>query len=107
MGTFGPVAFKVILRSFSTLAIFHENTICQKLHLRYSFNKSQPKFIKILLNYLLNGPHKTTFGTFDILKIEILTMVLVVVVVVLCLLFSFWLTWDPRGGKFQTATLLL
>ncbi len=40
------------------------------------------------LNFLLNGPHKTTFGIFEILKIEILTI-----------FFSFSLTWDPMGVK--------
>ncbi len=35
--------------------------------------KSQPKVFK-LLNFLPNGPHKTTFGTFEIFKIEILTL---------------------------------
>ncbi len=39
---------------------------------RYSY-KSQPKVSKPLLNFLPNGPHKTTFGIFEILKIEILT----------------------------------
>ncbi len=28
---------------------------------------------KLFLNFLCNGPHKTTFGIFEILKIEILT----------------------------------
>ncbi len=39
----------------------------------YSSYKSQPKVLTLFLNFLPNGPHKTTFGIFDILKIEILT----------------------------------
>ncbi len=27
--------------------------------------KSQPKVFKLLCNFLPNGPHKTTFGTFE------------------------------------------
>ncbi len=50
--------------------------------------KSQPKVFK-LLNFLPSGPHKTTFGTFDIFKIEILTIFMG--------LFS--LTSDPIGAK--------
>ena len=38
----------------------------------YSY-KSQPKAFKLFVNFLLNGPHKTTLGTFEILNIEILT----------------------------------
>ncbi len=34
--------------------------------------KSQPKAFKLFLNFLPNGPHKTVFGIFEILKIEIL-----------------------------------
>ncbi len=44
-----------------------------KISKRYSSYKSQPKAFKLLLNFLSNGPHKTKFGIFDILKIEILT----------------------------------
>ncbi len=39
---------------------------------RYSY-KWQPKVFKLFLNFLPNDPHKTTFGIFEILKIEILT----------------------------------
>ncbi len=35
----------------------------------YSSYKSQPKAFKLLLNFLPNGPHKTTLGSFEILKI--------------------------------------
>ncbi len=35
--------------------------------------KPQPKVFK-RLNFLPNGPHKTTFGTFKIFKIEMLTI---------------------------------
>ncbi len=55
--------------------------------LYYSY-KSQLKVFKLFLNLLPNGPHKTTFGIFEIFKIEILTN--------LC---SFSLTWDPMGAK--------
>ncbi len=39
---------------------------------RYSSYKSQPKLFKHFLNFLPNGPHKSMFGIFEILKIEIL-----------------------------------
>ncbi len=42
-----------------------------KISKRYSYN-SQPKVLKLFLNFLPNGPHKTMFGIFEILKIEIL-----------------------------------
>ncbi len=44
-----------------------------KISKRYSSYKSQPKVFKLFLNFLPNGGHKTTFGIFEILKIEILT----------------------------------
>ncbi len=34
----------------------------------YSSNKSQPKAFKLFLNFLSSGPHKTTFGIFEILS---------------------------------------
>ncbi len=40
---------------------------------RYYSYKSQSKVFKLFLNFLPNGPHKTVFGIFEILKIEILT----------------------------------
>ncbi len=43
-----------------------------KISKRYSSYKSQPKTFKLFLNFLPSGPHKTTFGIFEILKIEIL-----------------------------------
>ena len=39
-----------------------------KISNRYFSYKSQPKVSKLLLNFLPNGPHKTTFGTFTNLK---------------------------------------
>ncbi len=39
---------------------------------RYSSYKSQPKVFKHFFNFLPKGPHKTMFGSFEILKIEIL-----------------------------------
>ncbi len=44
-----------------------------KISEHYSSYKSQPKVLKLSLNFLANGPHKTAFGIFEILKIEILT----------------------------------
>ncbi len=62
-GTFGLLAFKVILGSFGALAIFP----------KMRFPKSQPKFIQLLMNYLLNGLHETAFGIWENLEIDILT----------------------------------
>ncbi len=45
-----------------------------KISKRYSSYKSQPKVLKLLLNFLPNGPHKSTVGIFEILKIEILVI---------------------------------
>ncbi len=44
-----------------------------KISKRYSSYKSQPKVSKLFLIFLPNASHKTTFGIFDILKIDILT----------------------------------
>ncbi len=44
-----------------------------KISNRYPSYKSQPKVFKLFLNFLPNGPHKTAFGIFEILKNEILT----------------------------------
>ncbi len=44
-----------------------------KISKRYSSYKSQPKVFKLFLKFLPNGPHKSMFGIFEILKIEILT----------------------------------
>ncbi len=44
-----------------------------KVSKRYSSYKSQPKVFKLFLNFLPNGPHKSMFGIFEMLKIEILT----------------------------------
>ncbi len=35
--------------------------------------KSQPKVFELLLDFLPTGPHKTTFGTYEILMIFFLT----------------------------------
>ena len=53
---------------------------------RYSSFKSRPKVLKLLLNFLPNGPHKTTFGIFEILKMEILMNFI-----------RFRKTWDAMG----------
>ena len=55
----------------------------------YSSYNSQPKAFKLFLNFLPNGPHKNTFGIFEILKIEMLMF----------FFFSFSLTRDPIGAK--------
>ncbi len=39
-----------------------------KISKRYSSYKSQPKAFKHFLNFLPNGPHKITFGIFEILS---------------------------------------
>ncbi len=39
---------------------------------RYSSYKLQRKVLKLLLNFFLNGPDKTTCGSFEILKIKVL-----------------------------------
>ncbi len=39
-----------------------------KISKRYSSYKSQPKVFKLFLNFLPNGPHKTSFGIFEILS---------------------------------------
>ncbi len=44
-----------------------------KISKRYSSYKSQPEVFKLFLNFRPNGSHNTTFGIFEILKIEILT----------------------------------
>ena len=36
-----------------------------KISKRYTSYKSQPKLVKLFLNFLPNGPHKIMFGTFE------------------------------------------
>ncbi len=43
-----------------------------KISKGYSSYKSQPKVFKLFLNFLPRGPHKTTLGIFEILKMYIL-----------------------------------
>ena len=38
---------------------------------RFSSCNSQPKALKLFLNFLPNGPHKNYLGTFEVMKIEI------------------------------------
>ncbi len=38
---------------------------------RYSSYKSQPKVFKLFLNFLTNGPHKTTLEIFEFLKFKV------------------------------------
>ncbi len=42
-----------------------------KISKRYSSYKWDPEVFKLFLNVLPNGPHKTAFAIFEILKIEI------------------------------------
>ena len=65
------------------------DTIGAKISKRYSSYKSQPKAFKFFLHFLPNGPHKSTFGIFKILKIEI----------VMIFFFSFSLRWNSMGVK--------
>ncbi len=66
-----------------------------KISKRYSYI-SQPKVFKLLLNFLPNGPHKTTFGIFEILEIEILMI-----------FFFIFVNMEPNGSKnFKTLLLL-
>ncbi len=59
----------------------------------YSFYKSQPKFFKLLLTFLLTDHHKNTLRIFEIVKIENF---------ISFRLFS--LTGDPMREKFQNTT---
>ncbi len=77
MGSFWPCSIQGHFEVIRCTCGFSENTISTK----HYFYKSQSKFIKLLLNYLLNGPHKTACGIFDILKTENLPFL------------SFSLTW--------------
>ncbi len=62
---------------------------------RYSSYKSHPEVIKLFLKFLPNGPHKTAFGSFEILKIEILMI-----------LFFVFANMGPNGSE-NFKTLLL
>ncbi len=73
-----------------------------KISKRYSY-KSQPKAFKLFLNFFPNGPHpkqktkqkKKTFGSFEILNIQILTI------------FFCFLNMGPYGSEhFKTLFLL-
>ena len=64
-----------------------------KISKRYSSYKFQLKFFRHLLNFVLNGPHKITFGIFLNLKIEIFTI--------------FFINMGSNGSEnFQTLLLL-
>ena len=60
----------------------------------FSSYKSQLKAFKLFLNFLPNGSHKTAFGIFEIMKIEILTF-----------FFFVFVTMRPNGS--ENLTLLL
>ncbi len=67
-----------------------------KISKHYSSSKSQPNVFKLLLNFLPNGPHKTVFGIFEILKIEILNV-----------FFFIFVNMGPsRSKNFKTLLLL-
>ncbi len=44
-----------------------------KISKRYSSYKSQPKVFKLVLIFPPNGPHKNTFGLFEVLSFQVLT----------------------------------
>ena len=67
-GTFYLVAFNITLESVVGVI----SSAKMRFPKHYLVYKLQPKFIKLLPNFRLNGPHKSTFGIFEILKIEIL-----------------------------------
>ncbi len=71
-----------------------------KILKRYSSHKSQPKVFKLFLDFLPKGRHKITFGIFEILKIEILTIFVFVFV-------KLHRTWNPVVAKNFKALLLL
>ncbi len=76
----GPFAEPIFLFKKIVFLIFYEyfsfsltwDPMGGKIGKRYSSYKSHPKAFKVFLNFLPNGPHKTTFGIFEILKIKIL-----------------------------------
>ena len=55
------------LRIFKNMGPYGSQHIAK----RYSFYKSQAKVFKPFLNVLPNGPHKTTLGIFEILKLKL------------------------------------
>ncbi len=62
---------------------------------KHYFYKLQPKFIKLHPSHLLSGPHTSTFGIFEILKIEILFI-----------FFSIFLNMRPNAGGTNFKILL-
>ena len=69
---------------------------------RHPSYKSQPKAFKLSLNFLPSGPHKTLFGSFEILKIEILTTFSTVS---LCQQRSWYGTLVCRASSFRVAII--
>ncbi len=45
-----------------------------KISKQYPSYKSKPKVFKLPLNFLFNGPHKNTFGIFEISSFRFLTI---------------------------------
>ena len=67
-----------------------------KISKRYSSYKLYPKAFKLFLNFLPNGPHKRSFASFVILKIEILMI-----------FFCVFVNMGPnRSENFKTLLLL-
>ena len=80
-GSSGLYAEGIFLFCEKKIAIFCEyfsfsltlNPMGAKILKATPTNQSRKKVIKLFLNFLPNGLHKTTFQMFEILKIEILT----------------------------------
>ncbi len=66
-----PLSFLIFYKHFSFSLTWDPMGVT--ISKRYSSYKSQPKVFKLFLNFLPNGPPKTTFGIFENLKTEILT----------------------------------
>ncbi len=91
VGIFKILKIEILMNSFSLTW----DPMGAKISKRYSSYKSQPKAFKLFLNFLLNGPHKTAFGIFKILKIEIL------------MIFFVFLDMGPYGNQNFFKTLLV
>ncbi len=61
---FGKLFFGGIFYEYFSFSLTWDR-MGAKISKRYSY-KSQPKVLKVYLNFLPNGPHKTTLGIFEI-----------------------------------------
>ncbi len=82
---FGGWGWVVVYEYFSFSLTW--DLVGAKISKRYSY-KSQWNVSKLVLNFLLKGPHKNTFGVFEILKIEHLTI-----------FFCVFVNIGPRGSE--------